>query len=265
MSSIRSASSRTSSWICFRLKAPRSSRSSRRPGVATTMCAWAAFFAWAWMPTPPNTGAIFRAREWAIERSSSTICSASSGVGASTSAAGRRESAAMRSTIGTPKASVLPDPVGDWTRTSSSARTSAMQSLCTANGSVMPRSASAPSTGRDTPRSANDSDDMKTELLMYALRWRSCDPNQRRIRSAMREETEPLGDPCGRPDDEDGSRRLGLEPGAGFPDGDRRAAAGLGDLVVGALWVALDLELDPRLRADLQALLVVQVLVDGLE
>src|SRR5262245_52449904 len=99
---------------------------------------------------------------------------------------------------------------------------------------------------------------------MYALRWRSCDPNQRRIRSAMREETEPLGDPCGRPDAEDGSRRLGLQPGAGFPDGDRRGAAGLGDLVVGALWVALDLELDPRLRADLQALLVVQVLVDGL-
>jgi hypothetical protein len=35
-----------------------------------------------------------------------------------------------------------------------------MHSRWTANGAVMPRSASAPATGRDTPRSANDWDDM---------------------------------------------------------------------------------------------------------
>jgi hypothetical protein len=33
--------------------APRSIRSSRRPGVATMMCALAALVVWAWMPTPP--------------------------------------------------------------------------------------------------------------------------------------------------------------------------------------------------------------------
>ncbi len=53
-----------------------------------------------------------RARE-AGSRSASTICEASSRVGTSTSAAQRGSSASMRSTIGMPNASVLPEPVGE--------------------------------------------------------------------------------------------------------------------------------------------------------
>ena len=92
------------------------------------MWAFLALRACASMPTPPKTGATLIAREWAIVCISSTICSASSLVGASTSAAGRRASALIRSTIGTPKASVLPDPVGDWTNTSLPSRMSAIAS-----------------------------------------------------------------------------------------------------------------------------------------
>ncbi len=62
-------------------------------------------------------------------RMSSTICSASSRVGARIRAAWRGPLESSRSTIGTPKASVLPEPVGDWTRTSSPLRTSAIASL----------------------------------------------------------------------------------------------------------------------------------------
>ena len=72
------------------------------------------------------------------------------------SAAGRRSPASMRSAIGAPKAIVLPDPVGDMASTSRPARMSAMTSFWMAKGSVMPRSASAPATARDTPRSAKD-------------------------------------------------------------------------------------------------------------
>ena len=79
------------------------------------------------MPTPPKTGATLSARDWAIERSSSTICSASSRVGARIERRGAARLGLIRSTIGTPKASVLPDPVGDWTSTSSPARMSAMR------------------------------------------------------------------------------------------------------------------------------------------
>ena len=57
-------------------------------------------------------------------RDSSTIWLASSRVGASTSAAGRGPSAAMRSASGIAKASVLPEPVGDFASTSRPARMS---------------------------------------------------------------------------------------------------------------------------------------------
>ena len=88
--------------------------------------------------------------------SSSTIWLASSRVGARTSAAGRRSVASTRSTTGMPKASVLPDPVGDLARTSRPASTSAMTSSWIAKGVVKPRSDSAEQTTADAPRSAND-------------------------------------------------------------------------------------------------------------
>src|SRR3954469_21586066 len=98
------------------------------------------------------------ARAWATEYSSSTICEASSRVGASTSAEGRWSVASTMSTIGRPKASVLPEPVGDLARTSCPASTSAMTSCWMAKGVSMPRSVSAPTTGDDTPRSAKEED-----------------------------------------------------------------------------------------------------------
>ncbi|MEJ7718600.1 MAG: hypothetical protein WKF31_11780 [Thermoleophilaceae bacterium] len=88
------------------------------------------------MPTPPWTTAVDSAREWATVRISSTIWQASSRVGARIRPAGRRASAAMRSTIGTPKASVLPEPVGDWARTSWPARTSAITSRLDGEGGI---------------------------------------------------------------------------------------------------------------------------------
>ena len=56
--------------------------------------------------------------------SSSTIWAASSRVGARMSACGQAPSGSTTSTSGTPKASVLPEPVGDLTRTSWPSRTS---------------------------------------------------------------------------------------------------------------------------------------------
>ena len=72
--------------------------------------------------------------------SSSTIWAASSRVGASTSADGQAPSGSMRSTSGTPNASVLPEPVGDLTSTSWPSSTSGMTIDWTANGVSMPRS-----------------------------------------------------------------------------------------------------------------------------
>ena len=69
---------------------------------------------------------------------------------------GAARAGATRSIRGTPKASVLPDPVGDLASTSRPASTSATTSSWIGNGLWMPRSASARTTGRDTPRSAKD-------------------------------------------------------------------------------------------------------------
>ncbi len=78
--------------------------------------------------------------------------------------AGRREHEAggtgapgsMRSTSGMPKARVLPEPVGDWTSRSWPASASRMTICWTGKGWVMSRAASAPTTGLEMPRSAND-------------------------------------------------------------------------------------------------------------
>src|SRR5829696_1098197 len=71
----------------------------------------------------------------------------------------------MRSASGTPKASVLPEPVGDWASTSRPARTSAMTSFWIAKGSRSPRRARAVHTAPETPRSAKDCDDIGVLLL----------------------------------------------------------------------------------------------------
>ena len=53
MSSMRSASSRTRIWTFLSETSPRAMRSSRRPGVATRICARRASFACFAMPAPP--------------------------------------------------------------------------------------------------------------------------------------------------------------------------------------------------------------------
>src|SRR5829696_5184417 len=99
--------------------------------------------------------------------SSSTIWAASSRVGASTRADGQAPPGSTMSASGTPKASVLPEPVGDLTRTSRPSRTSGTTIDWTANGVSMPRLARAPATGADTPRSANVED--IGELLLRGM------------------------------------------------------------------------------------------------
>ena len=80
------------------------------------------------------------------------------------SAVGRRSSAAMRSTNGIPKASVLPEPVGDLAITSRPAIASPMTARWIAKGSVIPAVEREPTTARETPRSANDAEDMYYSL-----------------------------------------------------------------------------------------------------
>src|SRR5919198_1478187 len=100
------------------------------------------------------------ARALASGRISSTICCASSRVGASTSPEGRGSPASIRSTSGTANAIVLPDPVGDLTSTSRPARASGKTRLWTGKASVIPPLSSASTTGRDAPRASKDFVDM---------------------------------------------------------------------------------------------------------
>src|SRR5688572_20901865 len=99
--------------------------------------------------------------------SSSTICAASSRVGARISADGQAPLESIRSASGTPKASVLPEPVGDLTSTSWPSRTSGTTIDWTANGVSMPRLESAEATASDTPSSAKVED--IGELLLAAV------------------------------------------------------------------------------------------------
>src|ERR1700704_872344 len=101
----------------------------------------------------------------ACGRRSSTTCEASSRVGTRTSAPGRLPPDAVRSTTGSPKARVLPDPVGDAARMSTPARASSSTRLCTANGVVMLRSASVRTTGVLTPRALKDFDKLFDSLV----------------------------------------------------------------------------------------------------
>src|SRR3954469_18931222 len=89
---------------------------------------------------------------------SSTTCAASSRVGTRTSALGRASAPAVRSTSGTPKAIVFPEPVGDSARMSTPASASGRTRLWTAKGSWMLRAASACTTGALTPSAPKDLD-----------------------------------------------------------------------------------------------------------
>jgi hypothetical protein len=116
MSSMRSASSSTSQRVSLRRSLRSSTRSLRRPGVAMTTSTPLAIF-WICASAKRRRG---RARSTAALPASlcstSSICTASSRVGARISARvvigdGRPVSSAMPARIGRPKAAVLPEPV----------------------------------------------------------------------------------------------------------------------------------------------------------
>src|SRR6195952_665903 len=94
------------------------------------------------------------------------------------------------SASGTPKASVLPEPVGDWTSRSWPSSASRMTISCTGNGSVIDRARSASTTDLEVPRSANVA---MSVLLELTSSGRSSDPG-----SAVHvEEQGSLGRPWG--------------------------------------------------------------------
>ena len=156
MSSMRSASSSTRIRIPPSSTRRRSRRSIRRPGVATSRCARRARLAWAERGTPPWTAATARPFGPPTASSSSLTCRASSRVGTRTSARGPSPPRSVRSTIGIAKASVLPDPVGDFARTSSPARASGRTEAWMSKGSRIERVASWSTMTCDTPSSRKD-------------------------------------------------------------------------------------------------------------
>src|SRR4029453_11030932 len=112
----------------------RSARSSSRPGVATRTWAPLMRFDCARSGTPPYAASTLRPFSFASDLSSSVTWPASSRVGTRTSVEGRASSGEVRSTIGTAKASVLPDPVGALARMSSPPRASGGAGAWLGNG-----------------------------------------------------------------------------------------------------------------------------------
>src|SRR5206468_5613341 len=79
-------------------------------------------------------------------------CTQSSRVGTSTSAAGRGAAGSTRSRMGIANASVLPDPVGLFARTSPPRSASGMTSAWIWKGEAMPRATRSSHTSSETPR-----------------------------------------------------------------------------------------------------------------
>ena len=120
MSSIRSASSRTSVWTWERSTKPCCCKSSKRPGVAMMMSTPRCMRCiCGFMLTPPYTTMVLSLRCLPNWRKDSSICAASSRVGASINARGMMRprlffagcSCASRCKIGSAKPPVLPVPV----------------------------------------------------------------------------------------------------------------------------------------------------------
>ena len=114
-----------------------------------------------------------------IRASSPQTCVASSRVGTRTSAGARRCRRRVRSTIGSPNASVFPEPVGALARTSRPARASGRTRVWMGNGSTMPRSASTCSTAALTPSARNEWDNFCSTPSDGASP-RCCDSDRRR-------------------------------------------------------------------------------------
>ena len=137
-------------------------RSSRRPGQATTMSTppLSAETCRPW-DTPPKMTVVFRPSTLASGAIVASIWVASSRVGASTRARGRRATlplpaAAVRVTSGRANASVLPEPVRPRPRTSRPASESGSVAVWMGKGAVMPCSVSAEDRAAGTPSVAKE-------------------------------------------------------------------------------------------------------------
>ena len=159
MSAMWSASSRTATRTSPSSTAPRSIRSVSRPGVATSRSTpLASEEICGSYDRPPATSRCRRPVTWTNGSSASLTCMASSRVGTSTSARGRRLAglvpSARRDTSGSPNASVLPDPVRPRPSTSRPARASGMAAAWIGKGSVMPSRARRSTSRPVSPRAA---------------------------------------------------------------------------------------------------------------
>jgi hypothetical protein len=155
MSSMRSASSRTSIRMPPSFTEPRVARSSSRPGVAINTSALRARSACGPILAPPYTGATVRPLAFAMSRSSSVTCTHSSRVGTRTRA-DAPSVGETRSTIGIENASVLPEPVRDLARTSRPSSASRITSAWIGKGASIPRLARIEATASDTPSVWNE-------------------------------------------------------------------------------------------------------------
>ena len=154
MSSMRSASSSTSTPTWSMLAWPESRRSCRRPGVATsTSQPRASAWYWGSYATPPTSVTVRCPVCAQMVPATSSICWASSRVGVMTSMSGPSPAPACprRLSVGSRNASVLPVPVCAAASTSLPASTRGMACACTGVGCVWPISATASSTSRLRP------------------------------------------------------------------------------------------------------------------
>mmetsp|Transcript_17081 Transcript_17081/g.59917 ORF Transcript_17081/g.59917 Transcript_17081/m.59917 type:complete len:277 (-) Transcript_17081:275-1105(-) len=186
MSSMRSASSSTRCTTLRRLTRPRSTRSTRRPGVATTMSQpRSSSRICVRMSAPPYTTQAWMPVRYVNLRASSKICDASSRVGATMRQLGyalRRPPSGTGSAptviifwmTGNRKPPVLPDPVCAHAIMSRPARPIGMAYFCTGVGRLKPHSSrlrhsTSPmwSTSNDSMHGGTSSPDVSTGMSSY--------------------------------------------------------------------------------------------------
>ena len=157
-SAMWSASSSTLISTSPRWQCPCSMRSASRPGQATTMSTrLRSAVTCAFCPVPPKMVATVRSMAWASGTSTAWTWLASSRVGTRTRPRGRPAlvyPSASPATSGSANPSVLPEPVRPRPRMSRPASASGSVAAWIGNGTVMPASASTPTSRPGTPRSA---------------------------------------------------------------------------------------------------------------
>ena len=160
MSSMRSASSRTTKRVWSRTIERSSIRSVSRPGVATTTSTpRASARTWLLRETPPRTRSVEMRAPPPSVRKAASICTASSRVGARTSArqvfgVGRVPSSRSWWRIGSAKAAVLPVPVCAMPRMSRPAICGAIACAWIGVGVSKPERARPAMSGSARPKSA---------------------------------------------------------------------------------------------------------------